>query len=343
MIGGELLVVGFEGPSLTSPESALLRRLDPFGVILFGRNIEDAAQLHGLVGELRRVVPGAVLCLDAEGGPVDRLRSVVGAAPAAARLARQPVRQARRAGRWIGAALHHFGIGIDFAPVVDLDHGACRNALDERYLGSRPGAVTARAGAFLEGLRSAAVEGCLKHFPGLGGAAQDTHFEGSEIDRSRAALADDLAPFTALRDRHAPVMVGHASYALLDRSARPASLSPAIASDLLRGELGFRGVAFSDDLEMKALDRWGSLPERTRAALEAGCDGLLICRRLAEAPAVAEALAAPELASRRRQAGERLSELRRRMASWRPPRRWSLETIRRRLEALDRALPSAQG
>jgi len=334
--GGGVLFVGFEGASLTGAERAALRRVQPGGVTLVPRNLESGAQLAALVAELRRLCPGAILALDAEGGSVDRLRRIVAPAPAAARLAGEPPRRAGAAGLWVGRSLRACGFDLDLAPVADLDHGLANNALDGRCYGATPRAVRARAGAFLDGLHAAGVGGCLKHFPGLGAAGRDTHVAPSWIGLSRRALRRDLAPFAALLPRAEAVMASHAVYPALDAAALPATLSPALARSLLRGRLGYRGALLSDDLEMGALAPHGDLPDRGEAALVAGCDGLLFCRRLEAAPAIAARLGAPRFAARRAVAERRLEALGRRLAALRraagePP---PLAEIRRRLEAL---------
>ncbi len=312
--GGELLIVGVSGARLEPRERRILERVRPGGVILFGRNVESAEQLTALVDDLRRAAPQALLCLDAEGGRVDRLRAVAGPAPAAALLAAAPPAAAERSGRWIGRALRWFGFEMDLAPVVDLDRGRPDNSLEGRYLGAAPRAVIARGRAFLRGLHAAGVGGCVKHFPGLGGAGQDTHFRGSAIELGERELARDLAPFRALLPLAGAVLISHAIYPALDASGRPATLSPVIATDLLRRRLGFRGLAVSDDLEMKALGTWGDLPAVTAEALAAGCDVLPVCHSLEAAPAIASRLAAPRLAARRAGAAARLRRYRARQA-----------------------------
>jgi beta-N-acetylhexosaminidase len=334
--GGELLVVGVEGVRLTPAERKLLVRLRPFGVILVQRNMGDEETLRALVAEIRAACPDAILPLDAEGGRVDRLRAIAGPAPAAADLAGHPPALTRRAGRWTGAAMRALGFDFDFAPVVDLDHGRTNNALDGRCLGSTPRQVADRGKAFIEGLARAGVGGCLKHFPGLGGAGQDTHLEPSRIALSAKELERDLAPFRRLAATADAVMASHAVYPALDSRDRPATLSRAIATDLLRQSLPFTGVLFSDDLEMGALAPFGDLPERGEVALMAGCDALLFCRRIDEAPAIAARLARPRLAARRARAAQRLERLRRSLARLRraagaPP---PLATTRRRLAAV---------
>jgi beta-N-acetylhexosaminidase len=334
--GGRVLFLGFEGPRLTREERAILRRVRPAGLTLVPRNIEDGEQLTALVAELRRLCPGAILALDAEGGRVDRLRGIVAPAPAAGWLAGQPPRTAEHAGRWIGASLRRFDFDLDLAPVVDLDRGRTGNALDGRCLGTTPRGVIARAGGFLRGLHAFGVGSCLKHFPGLGGAGADTHVAPSWIALSRRQLDRDLAPFVALAPLADAVMASHAVYPGLDSAALPATLSPALARDLLRRRLRYRRALLSDDLEMNALAPHGGLAERGEAALVAGCDGLLFCRRLDEAPAIARRLERRVPTTRLEEAKRRLARLRRELDARRrrspvPP---PLVELRRRLAAI---------
>ncbi len=335
MRASTFLAVGVPGTSLTSETARVLSRLQPGGVILLGRNIEEARQLAELVGAIRRAAPQALLYLDAEGGRVDRLRGVVGPAPGGEVLARNPPRLAQRSGRWVGAALRCFGFDVDLAPVVDLDYGFADNALDRRYLGSTPPAVTARARAFLAGLQAAGVGGCLKHFPGLGRAGEDTHFEGTVIAASEADLAPDLEPFRRLAKEADAAMVSHAIYPAIDPGGRPASLSPEIAGRLLRRRLGFRGVACSDDLDMHALDAWGDAAERATESFAAGCDVVFLCQSLDAAVEAARRMARPGLAARREEAAQRLARFRRRLGSLRKKATISgLEAVARKLAAL---------
>jgi beta-N-acetylhexosaminidase len=334
--GGSVLFLGIEGTTLTAAETRILRRVHPAGIVLVTRNIADEGQLLQLVADLRAVAPNAIFCLDAEGGRVDRLRSVVAPAPAAATLAHCPPATARRAGRLLGAALRAFDFDLDFAPVVDLDHGITGNALDERTFGSTPRSVIARAKAVLLGLNEAGVGGCIKHFPGLGRATADTHLRGAHIRATQADLARDLTPFSELFSAAESAMVGHAIYPAWDLEIRPASLSPAIATTLLRRRSGFRGALFSDDLEMGALAEFGSLPELGEQALVAGCDGLLFCRRVEEAPEIASALGRRALRPRLDEAARRLARLRAQLAGWKrkAPAAPDLAQLRRRFESL---------
>ena len=330
-----LLIVGVSGVALEPWEGDLLLKLQPGGVILFGRNVATEEQLLALVREIRARVPKALLCVDAEGGRVDRFRAVVGAAPSAARLGKLPVRKARQSGRWIGHSMRCFDCDLDFAPVIDLDHGQQDNALDGRYFGDHPSAVVARGAAFLEGLQGAGVLGCVKHFPGLGAAHSDTHHHPASVDLGPNELARDLGPFRSLMTQAGAVMIGHAIYPSLDPSRTPGTLSTRIASGLLRDNLGFEGLAISDDLEMKALDPWGDLSQRTVRALEAGCDALPICSRLEETPSVAEDIGSSVNLGRLKQASSRWQSYRDRLHQLRRiSRTYKLATVRRRLVGL---------
>ena len=340
----ELLVVGVPGTGLDDATEELLQRVGPGGVILFPRNIESEDQLRGLIGEIRRLVPDVLLYLDAEGGRVDRLRPLVGPSPSGRALSGQRPAVVQRAGRWIGRALAGLGFDVDLAPVVDLDYGHRNNALDERYLGADPKEVIRRAQGFLLGLHESGVAGCLKHFPGLGAAGEDTHHEGTVIDRTRDELRRDLLPFQRLGYFAGAILIGHAIYPDLDPQRRPASLSPAVATGLLRWELGFPGVLMSDDLDMHALEPWGDMSDRAEAALMAGCDVLFLCNSLESAPTVLERLSEPGLQPRCQEARERVGAFRSHCQSLSgPARTTSLETVRQRLADLNEALSEAAG
>lgn len=314
---GELLILGVSGPRLTEEEAAILRRVRPGGVILFRRNIEEAGQLRELIAEVLEASPDTLLYCDSEGGEVDRLAGIVGAAPPGEALAQAPVGISRHAGRAVGESLRCFGFHVDFAPVVDLDRGMTGNALDSRYLGGDPEHVIERARSFLEGLHEAGVGGCLKHFPGLGASRGDTHFEAGVVDSDVDSLSDDLEPFAELGELAGSVMVAHAVYPALDPEERPATLSETIVGEVLRNRIGFDGVAFSDDLEMKALDPWGSLPERAAATLVAGCDVLPVCHTPQAAEAIVERLDDPELEPRIESALTRIAAWRRHLETLR--------------------------
>jgi beta-N-acetylhexosaminidase len=323
MTAGDFVFVGIPGPRLDASTAALLAASRPGGVVLFGRNLETAGQLLDLVAGLRRLLPDAVLAIDSEGGRVDRLSKLAGPAPAASLLARRPPPAARRAGRCIAQVLRLFDIDLDFAPVVDLDRGETGNALDGRYLGVRDAAVTQRGRAFLRGLHSGGVGGCLKHFPGLGAAAEDTHHRTSAVRLAAAAMAPHLKPFEALLPLAGATMVAHAVYPALDPEERPASLSPPVIEGLLRGDLGFDGLVMSDDLEMQALAPWGDLPARAEAAFAAGCDVVLACATIAALPDIVARLGRPRHAKRRRAAALHLAACRQRLRTL----RWASDSV----------------
>jgi len=314
VIGGRVLFLGIEGKALTREEAAILKRTRPVGIVLVTRNIGEETELRSLVEALRTIVPRAIFGLDAEGGRVDRLKRIVGPSPAASELALEPPSAARTAGRQIGQSLRKFGFDLDFAPVVDLDHGRVGNALDQRTFGTTPRAVVARARAFADGLARAGIGSCVKHFPGLGDAPADTHESFARIEQSKSRLERELTPFTELFPSTQAVMVSHAIYPGWDPDERPATLSRKICGELLRGRLRYRGALLSDDLEMGALREQGTLPEIAAQSLAAGCDGLLFCRRIDEAPAIAAALGRRSLRPRLEEASRRLERLGRALA-----------------------------
>lgn len=273
-----LFGVGLAGPTLDPSERAILERLPPRAVILFQRNIETERQLADLCGEIRSLPGEPVLCLDQEGGRVDRLREIAGPFPSFYAAARAGL--SRRAGELAADACARFGFRVDLAPVVDRRvPGAGEAVLGDRSAAEDPDRVIATAREFLEGLHSRGVGGCLKHFPGLGRARFDTHLALPVLEPDEAGEEKDLAPFRALHDLAGAVMVSHAASPV---DSRPASLSRKVATHLLRDAVGFEGVTLSDDLEMGALARFGGLPERSAAAVSAGCDLVFVCSRLEE-------------------------------------------------------------
>ena len=299
-MSSRLFGVGVEGPELSPREREILTAHPPFGVILFRRNIESPGQLAELVASLREL--GArYLFLDQEGGPVDRLRDLLSPAPSFARASRAGA--ARRAGELAGEALARLGFDVDLAPVVDRSvPGAGALVLGERSASADPGPIIAAAGAFLAGLHSRGIGGCLKHFPGLGRARLDTHNKLPVIESDSHQLALDIAPFDALMSDAGAIMIAHAAA----DDGVPASLSPTWARTYLREIVGFEGAAFSDDLEMGALSAFGELPERSSRAALAGCDLLFVCRRLEALPACVESVERTVPVERRAEAAERL-------------------------------------
>ena len=275
-----LFGVGISGPSLLESERSILERHPPRAIILFRRNIQEEHQLRDLTAKLRSLPGGPFLCIDQEGGSVDRLRDLVGPFPSFHFAARAGV--ARRAGELAGEACATFGFDVDLAPVVDRRlPGAGEAVLGERAVDDDPDVVTSAAREFLRGLHSRGVAGCLKHFPGLGRAVSDTHKHLPVLPAGNGEREKDLAPFRALHELAGAVMASHAA---ASADGLPATLSRETATRVLREEVGFRGAAFTDDLEMGALDAFGALPERSAAASLAGCDLLWVCSRIEEYP-----------------------------------------------------------
>jgi beta-N-acetylhexosaminidase len=298
-----LFGVGIAGPKLRPEERDILERYPPRAVILFRRNVETSDQLRDLTAEIRRLPGTPLLCLDQEGGPVDRLRDILSPSISfrdAARLG-----AARLAGELQGEACARLGFDVDLAPVLDrLLPGASERVLKDRCASDDPDEIATAAADFLRGLEARGVGGCVKHFPGLGRADLDSHKDLPRIPNDPAEEERDLAPFRATMEQAGAVMVSHAA----GPEGRPASLSPEIASELLRRTLGFTGAVFSDDLEMGALSAFGDLPERCAQACRAGCDLLFVCSRIGTYSDCVAAVEQDVSRERREEAGARLDE-----------------------------------
>ena len=279
---GQLLVVGFEGRSLTGAIESLLKELQPSGLILFTRNIESAQQTHALLSACRKILSVApFLCVDMEGGTVDRLKDALAPAPSAAAV-RASGTKARftQHGRLIGAECRALGFNTDFAPTLDLALPASRSVLGSRAVSPDPRQVAAYARLFLRGLRSAGILGCGKHFPGLGDASLDTHRELPAVYKSWEDLwEEDMAPYRLLRHELPFVMVGHANYPALSGDKLPASISYKCITEILRGKIGYRGLVISDDMEMGAAMASGSIEHAAVESIRAGADLVLISHK----------------------------------------------------------------
>jgi len=279
---GQLLVMGFAGTEPTPRLLERLRRLKPGGVVLFARNIQEPRQTWELLRACRRRVSRPLfLCVDMEGGTVDRFRHLLGPAPSAAAIFASGDRSLfRKHGRVIGEAVRGLGFNTDFAPVLDLSREASRSALGSRAVSPDPRQVTAYAREFLAGLGSAGVLGCGKHFPGLGEGRLDSHHQLPIIKKPWKELwAEDLVPYRALRSRLPMVMVGHAAYPGVTRRPVPASLSAQWITEVLRRKIGYRGLVLSDDLDMGGVLAAASIEEAAVASLRAGADMYLVCQK----------------------------------------------------------------
>jgi beta-N-acetylhexosaminidase len=278
-----LFMVGIPGPRIDPRTRRILTEHPPGGVILFRRNVRSAAQLRDLVGSLHQLGAGAspLIALDHEGGRVHRLPAPFTHFPPAATVARGGTRAVEAVGQAMGHELATVGIDIDFAPVLDVCSNPRNQVIGDRAFGTTPDAVARLGLAQARGLSRGGVVPCGKHFPGHGGTIGDSHHVLPRVKASRRALAHlDLPPFARAIESGIPaLMTAHVVYDALD-PRQPATLSSRICRDLLRHRLGFRGVLFSDDLEMQAVAGRRS-PERSAVgALAAGCDMLLVCQSL---------------------------------------------------------------
>jgi beta-N-acetylhexosaminidase len=292
---GQLLLVGVAGQELDADTAAMLRRVQPGGFILFGRNIGSPAQLRKLIDDLRDLsAVEPVITIDQEGGRVSRLR-LIGEEPPNAQQLRDKGDPAlvRRHGELTASLLRLFGFNLDLCPVLDISFDdEADNSLRGRCYGKSAAQVIELAGVFNDALRAGGVLSCGKHFPGYTMAGEDPHHGFPVIARDRAEMeAHELAVFRHFASRVDSMMIGHIHYACLETDVRPASLSPAIIDGLLRREMGFRGLVMTDDLDMGAILDTVSFDDMLGLGLAAGNDLLMICHRvhlLADARAVLE-------------------------------------------------------
>jgi beta-N-acetylhexosaminidase len=287
-LAGQLLVVGFEGQTLPAALAASLEAGERAGVILFRRNlIPGESGLHALQLLCARIARQSLpelpplISIDEEGGRVTRLSPPALALPAMRRIAElRDVSLLERVGRALGNQLRCLGLTMDFAPVVDVDTNPDNPIIGDRAFACDAEQVALLAGAFMTGLRSSGIQACLKHFPGHGDTLLDSHLALPTVAHGRERLeAVELLPFRCLAAEADSMMTAHVLYPALDSDC-PATLSRRIATELLRRELSFDGVLFSDDLEMRALGEHGSsIEDSAVGAIRAGCDLLLVCSR----------------------------------------------------------------
>jgi beta-N-acetylhexosaminidase len=279
---GQTLIMGFEGAEVTARLRTTLATLQPGGVILFARNIEDPRQTWQLLRDCRRSVATPMfLCVDLEGGTVDRLKNIFGPAPSVAGIAASGSRELFRLhGRTLGGECSALGFNTDFAPVVDLGLPPSRSVLTSRTISADPRQTVVYAREFLRGLREAHVLGCGKHFPGLGEAHLDTHRELPAIAKPWKRLWDeDLYPYRVLHRQMPFIMVAHAAYSAVTKDKTPASVSKQWITGILRKKIGYRGLIISDDLEMGGVQAAMPIGEAAAATLQAGADIFLVCHK----------------------------------------------------------------
>lgn len=277
---------GLRQPKLDDETRAFFRDARPWAFILFREACGSREQARALCAELRDAVEhDALVWIDQEGGRVARLKPPEWPAwPPCARYGEVFARNAETGAeaaylghRLIAHELKRIGVDADFAPVLDVPVGGSDKIVGDRAFSPEPKIVALLARAALEGLHDGAVAGCIKHMPGHGRATADSHLALPRVSASEHELADDVFPFAATADAEA-AMTAHIIYEAWDPD-RPATCSPAVIDQIIRGRIGFQGLLMSDDLDMKALQYAlnGGLKERAEAALAAGCDVVLQC------------------------------------------------------------------
>jgi beta-N-acetylhexosaminidase len=285
------VVLDTAGPELSADDRRRIRHPLTGGLILFGRHWSDRRRLTALVAEVKDLRPDLLVCVDHEGGRVQRFRTDgFTHLPPMRRLGELWMRDAlaatdaaTAAGYVLGAELRACGLDLSFTPVLDLDHGPS-GVIGDRAFHRDPRVVAMLAKSLMHGLLLAGMANCGKHFPGHGFVAADSHHE-VPVDRRglKAILADDAAPYGWLSTSLTSVMPAHVVYPRVDR--RPAGFSARWLQDILRGRLGFQGAVFSDDLSMAGARRVNgrelAYADAAALALDAGCDLVLLCNQSA--------------------------------------------------------------
>lgn len=276
-------IFGISGLELTADERAFFKEADPAGYILFARNCDNRDQMRRLTDDLRSIHgrDRLIVSIDQEGGRVVRMKppewpkypagevfaNLYEIAPATA------IEAARVNAEAMARELALVGVTVDFHAPLDVRRAETDNVIGDRALGSDPMQVAALGRAVLDGMARAGVVGCLKHMPGHGRATVDSHKELPTVMASDAELETDIAPFRALSD-YPLGMSAHIVFTAWD-GQNPATLSPTVVRDIIRGRIGFDGLLLTDDIDMQALD--GTIPDRAEKALAAGCDIVLNC------------------------------------------------------------------
>ena len=278
------VILGIGGTELSDADRARLAHPLAGGVILFSRNFESCAQLKALTASIRALrTPTLLICVDHEGGRVQRFRDGFTAIPAMRTLGEMwdsdvalAAGEAHRLGHLLAGELRAHGVDFSFTPVLDIDFGASA-VIGDRALHGNPNAVAHLASCLRRGLNAGGCAAVGKHFPGHGFIAADSHVDLPVDGRTLDALAvDDLIPFAVLsKEGLEAVMPAHVVYPAVDSLA--AGFSRVWLQDILRGRLGFAGLIFSDDLGMAGAHAAGDIVARAEAAAAAGCDMVLAC------------------------------------------------------------------
>lgn len=286
------MVVDICGLELQAEEAEFLQHPQVGGLILFARNYADPQQLQSLLQSVRAVRPGLLITVDQEGGRVQRFREGFTRLPPLQRLgdcyAKDPhlgLAAARQCGWLMAAELLSAGVDMSFAPVLDMDRNHSQ-VIGDRALSDQVEVVAALGEAYLKGMSEAGMAGCAKHFPGHGAIVADSHISAPVDERSlQEVRATDMQPFVRLAPHFQAVMPAHIQFINID--PLPAGYSPFWLQQVLRTELAFTGVIFSDDLSMEGAAVLGGYRDRAQAALQAGCDAVLVCNAPQQARDVA--------------------------------------------------------
>ncbi len=283
------LIVDIAGPTLSRADRRRLKHPLVGGMILFARNWHDRAQLTALCGDIKKIRPDLLICVDHEGGRVQRFKTdgFTHLSPMRAlgdlwmKDALQATDAATACGFVLAAELRACGVDLSFTPVLDLDYGES-SVIGDRAFARDPRVVSLLAKSVMHGLLQAGMANCGKHFPGHGFVLADSHVDVPLDRRSRSAiLVDDAAPYRWLSTVISSVMPAHVIYPRVD--SRPAGFSHVWLEDILRSRFGFGGAIFSDDLSMEGARRIDGQPvtytEAALAALNAGCDMVLLCNQ----------------------------------------------------------------
>lgn len=267
----------------------LYEKYPPGMVILFAHNIRSEAQVRSLCRDIHALPGRPLITIDLEGGRVNRLKALWGDLPGASVYGSWPLKKIESMAREWGCALKALGVDVDFAPVADLGPAAQGTGLESRTLGETPEEVISRARAFMRGMNRAGVLSCVKHYPGLGASTLDSHRALPRMDLSLRQMLQHLRPFSILKREAPMIMVAHGVYPCLDPSEMPSSLSATIIG-LLAKRPAYRGLILSDDLEMGALGKFGSIARRAELALEAGCHMVVVSHEWRALPEVVQRL-----------------------------------------------------
>jgi len=276
------LMLDIDGLSTTAKDRELLAHPQVGGIILFARNYQSPSQLAELIGEIRAARPNIIIAVDQEGGRVQRLKEGFTRLPPMSCFGalyqtepQQALQLAHQTGWLMAAEVLAEGIDLSFAPVLDVDCGLS-DVIGDRAFSSCADETATLSGAFIDGMHEAGMVATAKHYPGHGSVKADSHIAIPVDERSFEEIdTQDLQPFRALAKNYDAVMPAHVIYSAVD--SQPAGFSKHWLQTLLRQEIGFDGVIFSDDLSMEGASVAGNFAERSKAALDAGCDMVLVC------------------------------------------------------------------